>query len=148
MYLRVNLHIYNSHNMKVQKKFSIHRLVAIAFIPNPENKPEVNHVDGDIMNNKLSNLEWMTTIENIKHACDNNLRHPRYGINHHAVFWNINDIHLICKCIEKSIPVNESFELVKDLLSVNNCKYSTFRISFYNIKQKRSWRNISKKYNF
>ena len=51
-----------------RKSMKVHRLVATAFIPNPENKPFINHIDSNPINNKLSNLEWCTGSENLYHA--------------------------------------------------------------------------------
>jgi len=62
-YLIVSL----SKNGKVKSK-PIHRLVATAFIPNPDNKKTVNHKDGNKLNNHVTNLEWNTSSENNKHA--------------------------------------------------------------------------------
>jgi len=53
-----------------RRNYSIHRLLALVFIPNPENKSHVNHIDSDETNNNLDNLEWTTVSENSQHGYD------------------------------------------------------------------------------
>ena len=58
----------------VSANFKIHRLVAKAFIPNPDSKATVNHIDTNKLNNRVNNLEWATHSENLIHAFDNGLK--------------------------------------------------------------------------
>lgn len=57
----------NLSNNKKKMTYMVHRLVAIAFIPNPDNKPQVNHIHGIKADNRASELEWVTRMENTQH---------------------------------------------------------------------------------
>lgn len=82
----------------VSRKFRVHRLVAEAFIPNPENKPYVNHKDGDRGNNQLSNLEWCTQSENVLHANEIGLRADFKRYSQRSL--SDREVHRICNLIE------------------------------------------------
>ena len=58
---------------KKRKVFLVHRLIAFTYILNPENKPDINHIDGNPLNNNVENIEWCTKVENMKHARDTGL---------------------------------------------------------------------------
>lgn len=68
---------------KKVKCISVHRLVATYFVANPDNKPDVNHKDGNKRNNRHDNLEWCTKPENQIHAYKNGLQVSQKGIEHH-----------------------------------------------------------------
>lgn len=75
-YLQVTL--YDKVSKKNEKKY-VHRLVAQAFIPNPDNLPCVNHIDGNKQNNRVDNLEWCSYKQNMEHAVKTGLYKKYYG---------------------------------------------------------------------
>lgn len=90
-----NGYVYTELNVNGVTTYKrVHRLVAEAFIPNPENKPFVNHIDGNKSNNSVSNLEWVTGSENNIHAIKNNLFDP-YKQRHTYILQDPNGDEII-----------------------------------------------------
>ena len=95
----------------VQRTFYVHKLVAEAFIPNPENKPQVNHIDGDKLNNPVENLEWVTNSENMQHAYDAGLNKGRPAVSNEEQRKRADD--LILKGSSGSLHGNTVMLLLK-----------------------------------
>lgn len=93
-----NYYFRTLYNNGVMKHTAVHRLVAEAFIPNPDNKKCVNHKNGIKNDNRVENLEWATYSENTVHAFDNGLRVMPKGKNS----WNYGRKDEGC-----SVPVNQ-----------------------------------------
>jgi len=77
---------------KKMKQFKVHRLIMQTFIPNPENKPEVNHKDGIKHNNNIKNLEWNTSKENVNHGLKIGLIKRKFGVDHYKTKLKDKDI--------------------------------------------------------
>lgn len=124
-------------NIGGKTKFKeIHRLVAEAVIPNPENKPQVNHINANKLDPWVGNLEWVTAKENVKHAIDNGLRDGFLGINSPKNIYSENTIHNICRMLENG----ETQKSIANKLKVNKGTVNS-------IKQKKIWTHISSNYN-
>ena len=96
------------------KSYRYHRLVAETLIPNPDNKPIVNHKDGNKKNNHPSNLEWVTALENAQHAILTGLTPNADGVNNPACRFTIDDVN-------EWVTLIQAGAKIKDVAMLYNC---------------------------
>ena len=114
------------------KKVFVHRLVALNFIPNPSNKPQVNHIDGDKKNNRVENLEWCTQSENMKHAFKTGLSVSLKGED--AFNSKMTD--------DKVLLLREMYESGEFLLRELAEEFNIGIASVWNIVNRNTWKHI------
>ncbi|MHB8096079.1 MAG: NUMOD4 domain-containing protein [Erysipelotrichaceae bacterium] len=124
-------HGYRKVNLCKCSKFTyivVSRLVAINFIDNPYNKPQVNHIDGIKTNDNVNNLEWCTASENLIHAYKTGLKNS-HGENHSG--------HKL---------INEQILLIRNTNNISNREiarlYNISPASVTNIKKHKSWNHL------
>lgn len=117
------VHLYENGK---RKTVQVHRLIALAFIPNPLGKKEVNHKDGNKLNNKVENLEWVTPSENLSHAVKNGLKRapPRKAM--------LTDEQVL------TIRTMNNFKFDSILAS----KYGIGKSSICNVRLRKTYKNI------
>ena len=118
-----------------KKMFKVHKAVAEAFINNPDNKPHVNHKDGNKLNNNANNLEWITNQENIIHARDNGMLHPLAGEQHRFSKLTEEDVRYIRT---HYIPKDETYGC-KALAKKFNVDHSTIS----EIYHRKAWKHVA-----
>lgn len=112
-----------------KKLYFVHRLVAEKYVDNPFKKPQVNHKDGNKLNNNADNLEWVTNTENRKHAVENHLH-----LTGEQCSWS--------KLKESDVLyiLNDSQHTRKELAN----RFDVSRGTIYNIKSGRSWKQLKR----
>lgn len=125
----------------------VHRLVASAFIPNPENKPQVNHKDGVKLNNHVNNLEWVTPSENLIHAYESKLTNGKLSQNGEYLkgdyietsSFTEDDIHTVCKLISEGY---------RDVDIARITGFGRRNINNLRHKERNFWYHITSQYSF
>ncbi len=117
------------------KRFTLHRLVAELFIPNPLNLETVNHKDGIKQHNFKSNLEWMSKEDNQSHAVDTGLC-PSGEQNGNSK-WKEDLIHEVCKLIERGLTRGTVLKAT-----------GITKSSFDDIRRRKTWSKVSQYYNW
>lgn len=135
---KINKDGYKMFNLCISgKKYTttIHKLVGQAFIPNPENKPILNHKNGKKYLNWYKNLEWATYQENTQHAINNGLAgRPGESNPNNKVSEYI--VHKICKLLEDGLEASSINKIIPD----------SYHIAA-GIKRGKLWKNIASQYN-
>ncbi len=138
------------------KSFRVHQLVAKEFLPNPENKPQVNHKDKNGLNNKLSNLEWSTNKENsihrsagVKQTTNQNLEIYRINPNTNEILEKYNSIEDAAKYILDNNNNNLKFNNIRSGISmvINNKQQTAYGYKWKKTEQitfeNEEWREIN-----
>lgn len=136
----------------IKKCYKVHRLVAEAFIPNPLNKPQINHIDGNPLNNNVNNLEWCTARENIIHSYKF-LRKQKYNKNELLKMIKENKTPKeICKKLKISNTIYYNFLKKNNIKAMGNSYWKNkYNINLNNLLDdfKKGYTNkqIQQKYN-
>ena len=99
----------------VARCFKVHRLVAECFVDNKKNKPFVNHIDGNKLNNTPDNLEWVTSLENMQHAVVNGLHRVESGFDHYNAKLTQENIQYILDNYKPYCRINGTRAIAKRL---------------------------------
>ena len=116
------------HGLINGQNHSYHRIIADCFIPNPHNKPDINHINGVKTDNRVENLEWCTRSENVIHAYQTGLEKHVVGVNHHSSKLDDELVRYIRKSNKSS------YKLAKEL----KVDPSTIR----DARNNKTWRHI------
>ena len=121
------------------KAYFIHRLVAICFIPNTQNKQFVNHIDGNKLNNNVDNLEWVTHKENIQHSYRIGLHHNDFGEKARNFKYKYICNEYECWGKLTSLEIAQKInDYISKVSSLNSCsKNISYRLSAYGLTFKK-----------
>ena len=124
---------------KKRHRYSVHRLMMENFCPRLDiGLLQVNHIDGDKQNNRLKNLEWCTCGQNIKHACENGLRHNQQGASNNASRYSEETILLAIDMLKSKKYTGAYID-----------KYPGFPKDYANmIRRKERWTHLTKDIEF
>jgi NUMOD4 motif. len=150
-YERVYLMIVDENNLLgklIRRRVFVHRLVAEAFIPNPENKSQVNHRNGKKTCNHILNLEWNTPRENTKHAFDKGLNKKpdnpiMHGNENPMSVYHMSIITKICELLQDGFLIDEILDIIQN---INGFKYKKYRKIINNVYKRKTWIKISEKF--